>query len=55
MDDPPDEDQYAIKDIVCQPVFLHEYDDTGRAKLEFNDREGHTHFIFVAVDFIEAA
>jgi hypothetical protein len=40
---------------VGKPVLLNEYDDVGRAELEFNDRDGQTHFIFVAADFIKAA
>jgi hypothetical protein len=40
---------------VGKPVLLNEYDDTGRAEFEFNDRDGHTHFIFVAADLIKAA
>ena len=55
LDDLPEEDQQAIREIVGKPVLLNEYDDAGRAELEFNDREGHPHFIFVAADFIKAA
>jgi hypothetical protein len=32
LDDLPDEDQQAIKDIVGKPVLLNEYDDAGRAR-----------------------
>jgi hypothetical protein len=55
LDDLPDEDQQAIKDIMGKPVLLNEYDDAGRAELEFKDRDGQVHFIFVAADFIKAA
>jgi hypothetical protein len=55
VDDLPEEDQQAIREIVGKPVLLVEYDDVGRAELEFNDREGQTHFIFVAADLIKAA
>ena len=55
LDDLPEEDQQAIREIVGKPVLLNEYDDAGRAELEFNDRDGQTHFIFVAADFIKAA
>ena len=51
----PEDDQQAIREIVGKPVLLNEYDDAGRAELEFNDRDGQTHFIFVAADFIKAA
>ena len=55
LDDLPEEGQQAIRDIVGKPVLLNEYDDAGRAELEFNDRDGQTHFIFVAAGFIKAA
>lgn len=55
LDDLPEEDQQTIREIVGKPVLLNEYDDAGRAELEFNDREGYPHFIFVAADFIKAA
>lgn len=55
LDDLPEEDQQAIREIVGKPVLLIEYDDAGRAELEFKDRDGQTHFIFVAADFIKAA
>jgi hypothetical protein len=55
LDDLPEEDQQAIMEIVGKPVLLNEYDDAGRAELEFNDRNGQTHFIFVAADFVRAA
>jgi hypothetical protein len=50
--------QWATVAIECRqgkPVLLNEYDDAGRAELEFNDRDGQPHFICVAVDFIKAA
>ena len=52
LDDLPEEDQQAIREIVGKPVLLNEYDDAGRAELEFNDRDGQPHFIFVPADFI---
>jgi hypothetical protein len=55
LDDLSEEDQQAIREIVGKPVLLNEYDDVGRAELEFNDRDGQTNFIFVAADFIKAA
>ena len=55
LDDLPEEDQQAIKEVVGKPVLLNEYDDAGRAELEFNDRGGQIHLIFVAPEFIRAA
>jgi hypothetical protein len=55
LDDLPDGDQRAIKDIVGKPVLFNEYDDVGRAELEFKDRDGQPHFLFVAPEFIKAA
>jgi hypothetical protein len=55
LDDLPEEDKQAIKEIVGKPVLLNEYDDAGRAELEFKDREGHPHYLFVAPEFIKSA
>ena len=55
LDDLPEEDQLAIKEIVGKPILLNEYDDAGRAELEFTDRDGKFHFLYVAPDFIKAA
>jgi hypothetical protein len=56
----PQEDQNAIAAIVGKPVLLVEYDEDGRAELQFDDpfdgRAGdysHTHSIWVATQFIE--
>jgi hypothetical protein len=49
----PKEDQEAIKEVVGKPVMLNEYDDAGRAELEFKDRGGEIHFIYVAPEFIK--
>ncbi len=43
----PEEDQIAISEIVGKPVLMVCYDDDGRAELEFADRNGHRHSIFV--------
>jgi hypothetical protein len=60
IDGLPEEDQRAIKAIVGKPVLLVEYDEDGRALLEFDDpfdgvpgAWNHTHSIFVAPEFIE--
>jgi len=52
LDDLPQEDQQAINEIVGKPIALNEYDDAGRAELEFRDRNGNIHFIFVDPKFI---
>ena len=51
----PREDQRAIADIIGKPVLLSEYDDTGRAELEFADKEGIIHDIYVVVADIRRA
>ena len=48
----PTEDQEAIAAVVGKPIRLSEYDDDGRAELEFTDRNGVIHSIFVKPDFI---
>lgn len=55
IDDLPIEDQKAISAIVGKPVRLNEYDDDGRAELEFTDENGVIHFIYVSPDLIEVA
>lgn len=52
LDGLPDEDQEAITDAVGKPIRLNEYDDDGRAELEFIDRHGVIHSIFVRPEFI---
>jgi hypothetical protein len=60
LDGLPEEDQRAIVAIVGKPVLLVEYDEDGRAELQFDDpfdgRAGdysHTHSIRVVPEFIE--
>lgn len=50
----PPEDQEAIVDAVGKPIRLNTYDEDGRAELEFVDRNGVVHFIYVKPDFISA-
>jgi hypothetical protein len=59
LDDLPDEDQRAITAMVGKPVRLVGWDETGAAKLEFDDPfdartedHSHTHSIWVAPEFI---
>jgi hypothetical protein len=55
VDDLPLEDQRAIRAVVGKPVVLVEYDECGRAELEFVDESGNNHSIWVAPAFIRAA
>ena len=49
------EEQQAISEIVGKPVRLNEYDDAGRAELEFTDRDGVIRFIYVNPECVFAA
>jgi hypothetical protein len=44
LDDLPPEDQQAINEVVGKPILLNEYDEDGRADLEFKDRHGNFHY-----------
>ncbi len=55
LDDLPIEDQQAIKEVVGKPILLNEYDDDGRAELEFTDASGVIHFIYVNPGLIRPA
>jgi hypothetical protein len=55
LDGLPQEDQTAISEIIGKPVFLVSYDDDGRAELQFTDRKGTIHFIYVAPEFVRSA
>jgi hypothetical protein len=52
LDGLPDEDQNAIVNALGEPLVLNEYDDTGRAELEFKDERGVIHFIYVDPSYI---
>ena len=52
--DLPLEDQQAINEVVGKPILLNGYDDAGRAELEFKDRNGVIHFIYVRLEFVRA-
>jgi hypothetical protein len=47
-------DQQAISAAVGKPVRLSDYDDLGRAELEFTDCNGQIHFIYVSADIIRS-
>jgi len=51
----PKEDQTAISEIVGKPVRLNDYDEQGRAELEFTDSSGGIHFVYVSPTVIRAA
>lgn len=55
LDDLPTKDRQAIAEIAGKPISLNEYDDAGRAELEFKDRDGDVHFIWVSPKFISGA
>jgi hypothetical protein len=48
----PMEDQKAISEIVGKPVRLNKVDEDGRCELEFTDRLGVIHFIYVRPEFL---
>lgn len=50
----PHEDQQALQDVVGKSVILNGYDEEGRAELEFCDKQGLRHFIYVDPRFIRA-
>jgi hypothetical protein len=47
VDGLPEDDQIAIREIIGKPVRLNQYDEDGRAELEFTSIDGHIHFIWV--------
>ncbi len=47
IDGLPREDQIAISEVVGKKVLLVEYDENGRAELEFTDPHGVIHSIYV--------
>jgi len=55
VDGLPEEDRQAIRAIVGKPVLLSEYDDLGRAELEFVDEGGVVHYLYVDVEVIGCA
>jgi hypothetical protein len=55
LNDLPEEDQQAIREFVGKPILLSEYDEDGRAALEFTEADGGTgRTIYVDPSFIEA-
>jgi hypothetical protein len=54
MDDMDVEDQTALSEAVGTLVVFNEYDEIGRAELQFTSRDGHLHFVWVESKFIKA-
>jgi hypothetical protein len=54
LDDLPQEDQLAIRDVIGKPIMFTEYADWGQPELRFIDKRGHIHFIYVDRSFIRA-
>jgi hypothetical protein len=52
LDGLPSEDQQAITEIVGKPILLTQFDEDGRAELEFQDRNGYFHVLYVKPEFI---
>jgi hypothetical protein len=51
----PIEDQRAIYAAVGKRALLNGYDDSGKAELEFRDKNGVIHYIYVSPDVIKCA
>ncbi len=54
LDDLPAEDQLAISSAVGKLIILKGYDEDGRAELEFEEKDGTTHLIFVNPVFVKS-
>lgn len=52
IDGLPREDQIAISEVVGKKVLLVEYDEDGRAELEFTDPHGVIHSIYVDPSYL---
>ena len=55
LDDLPKEDQIAISAVVGKAIVLKGYDKDGRAELEFTEKNGTIHFIYVSPEFVRRA
>ena len=53
IDDLPMEDQIAISEVVGKPITLTKYEKDGRAVLEFTDKQGDFHGLYVDPKHIE--
>ena len=52
IDDLPDEAQKAISEIVGKPITFNGHDELGQAELEFRERNGTFHTIWVRPEFV---
>jgi len=55
IDDLPAEDQKAISKVVGKPVKFNGHDVLGQAELEFRERNGTYHTIWVKPEFVRSA
>jgi hypothetical protein len=55
LDDLPKEDQVAISAVVGKGIILKGYDKNGKAELEFAEKNGTIHFIYVSPEFVSRA
>jgi hypothetical protein len=55
LDDLPEGDQLEISEVLGKPIRLNNYDEEGRAELEFSDSEGTVQFLYVQPEFIQVA
>jgi len=53
LDDLPEEDQRAIRAMLGKTVLLSEYDELGRAGLDFTEANGTMRTIYVDLKFID--
>ncbi len=53
LDGLPMNDQRAIIEVVGEPIRFNDYDGGGRAELQFTDRDGVIHLIYVGPEVIE--
>jgi hypothetical protein len=51
----PKEDQVAISAVVGKAIVLKGYDKDGRVELEFTEKNGTIHFIYLSPEFIRRA
>jgi hypothetical protein len=53
IDNLPIDDQHAIAAIVGKPISFVGFNADGRVELEFTDKQGIIHFIYVQPKFVE--
>jgi hypothetical protein len=51
----PLSDRRAIAEVVGRVITFVDYDDAGRAEVQFTDKRGVIHFIYVKPEFIRRA